>query len=101
MTTFLELHYAQIEGRNQTEPRWWWVRIPGTSEHCWVSDSTGLAEDVLEDLEIITAPPLVENQEKDQSKCSKDLGESACIASGGIWNTSTLGPPYCDCKRVP
>jgi len=99
--TFLELQNVQVEGRNKTEPRWWWVRIPGTSEHCWVSDSTGLAEGISEDLKIVADPPLDTNKQKDQPKsivCSSDLTENACGSAGGTWKTSPLGPPYCDCK---
>ena len=30
---------AQAEGRNDTDPRWWYVRKPN-GEHCWVSETT-------------------------------------------------------------
>lgn len=99
--TFLELQNVQIDGRSQSEPHWWWVRIPGTSEHCWVSDSTGLTSGFLEDLETVAAPPLVISPLEDKPRaevCSKDLGESACVSAGGTWTTSPLGPSYCDCK---
>lgn len=106
VATFLELQSVQIFGRNQNEPRWWWVLIPGSKEHCWVSDSTGFTSGFLEDLETVTAPPLVispitDDQEKDQPKansCSKDLGPRACAAAGGTWTQSSAVPNYCDCK---
>jgi len=87
VATFLELQIVQIFGRNQNEPRWWWVLIPGTNEHCWVADSTGKAAGNLEDLGVVAAPPLVispvnDNQEKDQPKantCSKDTESPGSI----------------------
>ena len=101
VNAFPELQSVQIDGRNQDEPRWWWVLIPGSSEHCWVSDSTGSAAGSLEDLDIVAAPPLIISPVEDQPKakvCSKDLGERACVAAGGTWTTSAVGPSYCDCK---
>jgi len=94
VATFLEGQEVQIGGRNQSEPRWWWVSIPESSEHCWVSDSTGSAAGFLEDLEIVAAPPL-----SIIPACSKDLGESACLAAGGTWVKKDVpGGIYCDCK---
>jgi len=105
VATFLELQSVQINGRSQSEPRWWLVLIPGTNEQCWVADSTGLAAGNLEGLKFVKAPPLVispvnDDQEKDQPEanlCSKDLGQRACTAAGGTWTQSPLGPYYCDC----
>jgi len=105
VATFLELQSVQINGRSQSEPRWWWVLIPSSKEHCWVADSTGLAAGDLEGLKFVKAPPLVispvnDNQEKDQpeaNSCSKDLGPRACAAAGGTWTQSSAGPYYCDC----
>jgi len=94
VATFLEGQGVQIDGKNQSEPRWWWVLIPDSSEHCWVSDSTGSAAGFLEDLEIVAAPPL-----SIIPACSKDLGESACLAAGGTWVKKDVpGGIYCDCK---
>ena len=59
VATFLKGESVQIFGRNQNEPRWWLVGVPGTSEHCWAADSTGKAAGNLEDLEFVAAPPLV------------------------------------------
>jgi hypothetical protein len=58
LTDFLKGQSVQIEGRNQNPPRWWWVLIPDSNDHCWVSDSTGLASGILDGLTIIPAPPL-------------------------------------------
>jgi len=46
-----------IEGQSEFEPRWWWVVVPSTGGHCWISGSlltvTGPAAEVPE----IAAPP--------------------------------------------
>jgi len=102
VATFLEGQVVQIEGRNHHEPRWWVIPNPGARGQCWVSNSTGAAEGPLEELEIIAAPPLVINKPNtDQSTtktCSKDLGESACVAAGGTWEKPATEAPYCNCK---
>jgi len=104
--TFLELQSVQIEGRNQDDPRWWWVLMSDSDDHCWVSDSTGSAVGSLEDLEILADPPLAIEPVDDQSgntqpntggSCSADLGQRACAGAGGTWATSASGLPYCDC----
>jgi hypothetical protein len=88
VATFLEGQEVQIDGKNQSEPRWWWVSIPDSSEHCWVSDSTGSATGFLEDLDIVAAPAKI---------CSRDLGENACLATGGTLKGKDTPTPYCDC----
>jgi hypothetical protein len=90
--TFLKLQSVQIIGRNNSEPFWWLVVIPGTREHVWVSDSTGTAVGILEDLEIVPDPPLFNNRD-----CSQDMSESICIAAGGTWADKDTPSPYCDC----
>ena len=102
MFTFLELQSVEILGRNRDEPRWWLVLIPDSEENCWVSDSTGATAGFLEDLEIVPAPPLVIKpvENKPNAKvCSKDLGQSACVAAGGTWvDGGATGASYCVCK---
>lgn len=58
VAAFPQHQSVQIDGRNQDEPRWWWVLIPGTSAHCWVSDSTGSAAGPFEGASIVAPPPL-------------------------------------------
>ncbi len=55
--SFFQGQSAQIDGRNDKSPRWWWVVSSGGS-HCWVSDSTGSASCLIADVPIIAAPPL-------------------------------------------
>ena len=92
VSTFLALQEVQIVGRNEGDLRWWRVSIPETSEHCWVSDSTGSAAGPLEELETVIPPPPVSS-----SACSSDLSESACAAAGGTWAGKDTPKPYCDC----
>jgi hypothetical protein len=92
VATFLEGQDVQIEGRNQDEPRWWWVLIPETSDHCWVSDATGSATGEIEDLEFIQPPLLII-----KPTCSNDLDQEACEAAGGFWQKD-FPTPHCDCS---
>ncbi len=41
---------AQVDGRNEDDPRWWWVQIPNSTEHCWVSYVTVVPNDLAEGL---------------------------------------------------
>lgn len=54
--SFLEGLSAQIDGRNQSDPRWWWV-LTSNGGHCWVSDSTGTASGPTGDVQVVAAPP--------------------------------------------
>lgn len=54
--SFLQGQSVQIDGRNQDQPRWWWV-LKSSGSHCWVSDSTGTASGPTENAKVVTAPP--------------------------------------------
>ena len=43
---------TQADGRNEIDPRWWWVQIPNSKEHCWVSHITVLPNELAESLPI-------------------------------------------------
>ena len=98
VTAFLQDTSVQIDGRNQEDPRWWWVLIPDTSAHCWVSDSTGSAAGILDDVNTIAAPPLPPAQ-----VCTRDLSQNTCEAAGGTWrqdpNVLTAVVYFCDCSK--
>ncbi|KAF0106540.1 MAG: Microbial metalloproteinase [Chloroflexi bacterium] len=49
---------VQIDGRNQNEPRWWWILLPGSKSHCWVSGSTGTTSGTLDNVIVVKAPAL-------------------------------------------
>ena len=82
VTEFLQDQSVQIDGRNQDEPRWWWVLIPDSSEHCWVSDSTGSAVGFLTPLPpIINVPELCIYTSLRNVNCrASDYVESSLIA---------------------
>lgn len=48
------------EGHNDFEPLWWYVLIPNSQEHCWVSDSTVDPSGSPDQLPVQPAPPLPE-----------------------------------------
>ncbi len=56
-TSFFQGQSVQVDGRSQTDPRWWWVLIP-SGGHCWVSDITGVASGPFEGVQVVAAPPL-------------------------------------------
>jgi hypothetical protein len=51
--------------------------------------------------DIVSAPlPVIiqNNNQSDPKSCSKDLGQSACLAAGGSWvDGGAVGSSYCDC----
>jgi hypothetical protein len=58
VTTFEKGQSLQIDGQNETLPRWWWVLIPDTDQHCWISDAAGTASGPADSARVIhVAPP--------------------------------------------
>jgi hypothetical protein len=45
---------AQADGRNATDPRWWWVLIPNSTDHCWISYATVETNNLAEGLPVQT-----------------------------------------------
>ncbi|MCK4489103.1 MAG: hypothetical protein KAU23_02530 [Anaerolineales bacterium] len=98
LTAFLQHQSVQIDGRNQDDPLWWWVLIPDSSNHCWVSNSTGSASGLLEDVNTVEAPPLP----LAPPVCTRDLSQKQCKAAGGTWklDPGQDSPVYfCDCSK--
>ncbi len=98
VTSFLQDQSVQIDGRNQDDPLWWWVLIPDSSGHCWVSDSTGSTAGLLEGVNTVEAPPLP----LAPPVCTRDLTQKQCKASGGTWklDPGQDAPVYfCDCSK--
>jgi hypothetical protein len=52
VTGFKKGDTTQVDGRNELDPRWWWVQIPNSTEHCWVSGITVEPNDQAEGLPI-------------------------------------------------
>lgn len=49
---FIKGDTTQADGRNEIDPRWWWVQIPNSKEHCWVSHITVIQNELAESLPI-------------------------------------------------
>jgi hypothetical protein len=49
---------AAVEGRNQ-DSTWWWILLPESTAHCWVSDIVVETSCLPEDLQWIVAEPLL------------------------------------------
>jgi hypothetical protein len=58
VTSFLAGDVVTLDGRNDFAPRWWYVLIPSSSAHCWVSGSTLDVSGPVEELPVIAAPLL-------------------------------------------
>jgi len=56
-TSFSSGAQAPIDGKN-SDGSWFWVLLPNSSAHCWVSGSTGSPQGPLGSLAIIPAPEL-------------------------------------------
>lgn len=54
--SLLEGQEALIEGRN-ADSSWWWILLPQSTTHCWVSDSTVEVSGSVAGLPLIAAPP--------------------------------------------
>jgi len=75
-----------------------------SQQECWIY--LGLMdgpEDPVDNCQIavVKAPlPVIiqNNNQPDPKSCSKDLGQSACLAAGGSWvDGGAVGASYCDC----
>lgn len=88
VTAFLQGQSVQIDGRNQDEPRWWWVLIPSSSGHCWVSDSTGSTSGSLDGVKVVSAPPLPPTPipTAEIIQCSNYADPSSCTSNGCAWD---------------
>jgi hypothetical protein len=56
LTSLLQGQSVSVEGRNQ-DSTWWWILLPESSAHCWVSAITVDAVCIPPDLQVVAAPP--------------------------------------------
>lgn len=54
ISSFNQGDTAQADGRNDGDPRWWWVQMTNGQEHCWVSHTTVETNELAENLPIQT-----------------------------------------------
>jgi uncharacterized protein YraI len=94
--SFLQGQSAQIDGRNQSEPRWWLV-LRSNGGHCWVSDSTGTASGPTGNVQVVNAPPPpVVVPPPDTSEPPPPLPQTAPAAPGNLSVTNHVcaSPTY-------
>ena len=82
---------AQADGRNDTDPRWWYM-LMSSGEHCWVSDSTVLPNPAAEALP-------VRLPEKALPQTPQDLWADRICKKGGFavtlnWTPSSNADGY-------
>ena len=59
MTAYYQGELFVVDGRSAPgAPLWWWVRMPGTTAHCWVSEIVIDLTGPVEELPVIPAPPI-------------------------------------------
>jgi hypothetical protein len=56
LTSLLKGQSVAVDGRNG-ENTWWWIRLPDSTAHCWVSNVTVTTACIPADLAVIPAPP--------------------------------------------
>ena len=101
VTAFLQGQSVQIDGRNQDGVRWWWVLIPDSGSHCWVSDSTGLASGPLEGVLVVSAPPLPPSPTPTPYPCYQFTDQNSCEAhkSQCVWIPGQTGAGAGKCRN--
>lgn len=56
VTSLLQDQELTIEGRDP-QNNWWWVLLPESAAHCWVSDTTVEVTGPASEVQVIAAPP--------------------------------------------
>ncbi len=81
VTGFVKGTEVQIDGRNDSDPLWWWVRVPNTNGHCWISFIGGSASCPADQIpETATPPPPPEPEALD---CTSIASDATCNATDG------------------
>jgi hypothetical protein len=85
---------AQADGRNDADPRWWWVRMPNSTEHCWVSYTTVATNDLAEGLPIQPMTSLELPQPPGEFVISKRVCTAKSYALRFAWTKSSDADGY-------
>jgi hypothetical protein len=64
VTSLVQGQEVQIEGQNIGDPKWWWILLPQSSAHCWMSAATLEIIGVFAEPPIVAAPPPPEPTEE-------------------------------------
>ncbi len=86
--TFNKGQQAQIDGQNDFSPRWYWVRIPNSTDHCWVSYIAGQPSGPIDAVPVQAAPATPTPQVKSGGTCK--LSVKACAPK-------KFNPANCTC----
>ena len=57
VTSLLQGQEVQVDGQNAGEPKWWWILLPQSTAHCWVSAAIVEASEVSVALPVVAGPP--------------------------------------------
>jgi hypothetical protein len=57
VTAFEAGQQLQVDGQNDFSPRWWWVHVPNSQTHCWISDAAVQTSGPVEGVPVQPAPP--------------------------------------------
>jgi hypothetical protein len=85
-----------IDGRNDEDPRWWYVHKPDSKDHCWVSfivgDTTGPVEAV--PLQAYAPPPEPAEEKPAGPNCAAIVNDKTCISTAGcVWTKAQVCAP--------
>ncbi len=84
VTSFNKGQQAQVDGQNDFSPRWYWVRVPDSTDHCWVSEVAVQTSGPVDAVPVQAAPPtpIPTNTPKPQVlACSQITSQSKCNAN--------------------
>jgi hypothetical protein len=85
-TAFEKGQELVIDGRNDTDPRWWWVRVPNSNGHCWISFVAGTTtgDPDKRPVQPTEPPPPQEEQQQPQAPdCAAIVSDATCNATPG------------------
>jgi hypothetical protein len=85
VTAFEKDRQVQVDGQNDFSPRWWWVLIPNSQEHCWVSDAAVQTSGPVDQVPLQTAPPTptLTPPSNQGPACSQITSDKQCNNSPG------------------
>jgi hypothetical protein len=85
VTAFEAGQQLQVDGQNDFSPRWWWVRVPNSTLHCWVSDAAVQTSGPVEQAPVQPAPPTPTFTPPPNSgpACSNITSDSQCNNTPG------------------
>lgn len=90
VTSLLQDQSVQIDGQNSGEPKWWWILLPQSTAHCWVSAAIVKIDG------LFAAPPIVAAPAPPQPTEAQQV--QGCLHQGPNDNQPTC---YAPCPANP